>query len=91
MTTLDDKIEMMDKTSEEWKKIPIWVKISLYLVKTRQAALWFGVFMGGITAGILIFSSAKILGILALIFVFLYAGAVQRVDNADLWESKAEK
>ena len=82
----DNKIDMLDKTSEEWRKIPMWVRAILWPVNDRQAAIRLEVSAAILAALLLIFMNSTLLGAIALICAFLCAGAIKWVDNADLWE-----
>lgn len=77
---------MLDKTREEWKKIPLWVRAILWPVDNRQTAVRLEVLAAVLAALLLIFVNSTLWGAAALIFAFLCAGAIKWVDNADLWE-----
>lgn len=77
---------MLDKTSEEWKKIPLWVRALLWPISNRQAALRLEVLAACLAAVLLIFINSTLWGAIAIICAFLCAGAIKWVDNADLWE-----
>lgn len=76
---------MLDKTSEEWRKIPVWARTVLLPVNNRQAATRMELLIAGLAALLLIFTNSTLWGALALICAFLCAGAIKWVDNADLW------
>lgn len=77
---------MLDKTSEEWKKIPIWARSVLWPVHNRNAAVRLELITACLAGLLLIFTNSTLFGAIALICAFLCAGAVKWVDNADLWE-----
>ena len=77
---------MLDKTSKEWKKIPIWARSVLCLINTRRAAIRQELVISLLAAVLLIFTPSLISGALALILAFMYAGAIRWVDNAELWD-----
>jgi hypothetical protein len=77
---------MPDKTSKEWKKLPIWVRSALCLVNTRPAAIRQELIISLLAAFLLIFTSSTLAGALALVFAFMCVGAIKWVDNTDLWD-----
>ena len=77
---------MLDKTSEEWEKIPLWVRAVLWPIDNRQNALCLEVLAAVLAAMLLIFINSTFWGAFALVCAFLCAGAIKWVDNADLWE-----
>lgn len=78
---------MIDKTSEEWKKIPMWAKLLLYSARSRPQAIRIELVISVLAAFLLIFTASKVLGVIALILSFAYAGAIRWADNTGLWES----
>lgn len=77
---------MLDKTSKEWKKTPIWVRSVLYLINTRQNALRQETLTAVLAAFLLVFTSSTLIGAVALIASFMSVGAMKWVDNTGQWE-----
>ncbi|MEZ5536093.1 MAG: hypothetical protein R3F02_10760 [Thiolinea sp.] len=77
---------MLDKTSKEWKKIPIWARSVLCLISTRRAAIRQELLVSLLAAFLLIFTPSVIAGAIALVVAFTCAGAIKWVDNAELWD-----
>ena len=77
---------MLDKTSKEWKKIPLWVRALLWPVDNRQAAVRLEVLAACLAALLLIFINSTLWGAIAIVCAFLCAGAIKWVDNVGLWE-----
>ena len=76
---------MLDKTSEAWRNIPLWVRSILWLVDNRRSAIKLELTAAGVAALLLVFINSTLWGAIALICAFLCAGAIKSVDNADLW------
>jgi len=77
---------MLNKTSNEWKKLPLWVKSVLWPINNRKSAIRLELLAAGIAALLIIFIDSNLLAAIALICAFLCAGAIKWVDNTDLWE-----
>lgn len=78
---------MLDKTSKEWKKTPIWVRSTLCLVNTRQNALRQETLTAVLAAFLLVFTASTFIGAVALTVSFISVGAMKWVDNTGQWES----
>lgn len=78
---------MLDKTSKEWKKTPIWVRSALCLVNTRQGALRQEALTAVLAALLLVFTASTFIGAIVLIVSFMSVGAMKWVDNTEQWES----
>ncbi len=79
---------MLDKTSEQWKKIPLWVRVALCLVTQRRDAVRLELVTACLAGLLLIFVHSTLWGAMALIGAFVCAGAIKWVDNADLWDQR---
>lgn len=77
---------MLDKTSKEWKKTPLWVRSALYLINTRQHAVLQETLTAVLAAFLLIFTSSTLIGATALIISFASVGATKWVDNTEQWK-----
>jgi len=77
---------MLDKTSKEWKKTPIWVRSVLYLVNTRRNAVRQETITAVVAAILLVFTSSTLIGAMVLIFSFMCVGAIKWVDNSEQWK-----
>ena len=80
---------MLNKKSDEWKKLPRWVRSVLWPVNNRKAAIRLELLAAGIAALLIIFVDSNLLAAIALICAFLCAGAIKWVDNVDLWGQNA--
>lgn len=77
---------MLDKTSKEWKKTPIWVRSTLCLINTRRDAVLQETLTAVLAACLLIFTSSTLIGAIALIVSFMSVGAMKWVDNTEQWK-----
>ena len=77
---------MLDKTSKEWRNLPMWVRAILWPVTTRRSAMRLEIASACLAALLLIFINSTLLGAIALVCAFLCAGAIKWVDNTELWE-----
>jgi len=89
ISKLTEEITVIDKKTEEWKRVPLWISMGLWGVKTRKTAIRYevGCFIVG-TIGLFlgsVFSATQPLAWL-LGAAYWYATAIRWIDNADLWQ-----
>lgn len=86
---LTEEVIVIDKDSKEWKKVPLWVSLSLFGIKTRKTVLILEIvsFVIGIIGYVVGTFFYLPLIMLSGMWVGAYSLAVtiRWVDNADLW------
>lgn len=81
-------IEMLDRKSENWGRVPFWVKIGLWGIKSRKTALAFEVFCAAFAMAALVgalFNPSAAMGSILFAAAYWYAVSIRWVDRSGLW------
>lgn len=88
ITQLTEEITVIDKTTERWQSVPLWVTSGIWGIKTRKTALKFEYLCAAI--GIIglvgaFFSPPLACFSFAWGSAYWYAAAIRWLDNENLW------
>lgn len=88
ITKFTEEIEVIDKSSEEWKEVPLWVRASIWGIRKRKTVLlWeIGCALVGLI-GMIGFKFNPAFGpfIAAWASAYWFAIAIRWIDNKKLW------
>lgn len=85
---LTEEITVIDKETEEWKQVPIWVSIGVWGIRTRKTALTFEFccFLVGVVGLVASMALPSLINLaLFLGSAYWYAVSIRWIDNANLW------
>ncbi len=88
ISKLTEEITVIDKNTEEWNEVPLWVSMGLWGIKTRKTALIYelGCFLFGCIAFIVGLFIPEFTSFIALLgAAYWYSISIRWLDNKNIW------